>query len=321
MVLPDSLQQKLTEHITVNKAVRAAFETMNTRYRSNRLNQGLHTAAEASAYAITRLPATYAVLRHLMDAIKDDQISSILDIGAGPGQSVWAAHDRWPDLKRAILIEPDAHMYRLQQHLLQAAPVKTQCYKDKQFQEHKADLVISSYVLNELPLQQQQQIADKAWQSTNKYLLLIYPGAHRYFDAFVNIRQQIITAGGSIIAPCPHMLDCPLDKANDWCHFSIQLNRSKQHRDVKEANLSHEDEKFSYLIASKSETHNKACIGRIVKKPIIRKGHTVLDICTSDAKLERTTITKSDPNYKSAKKLVWGDIATFLPTKENHYSR
>lgn len=304
MGLPHGLQKQLDLHIKANKGVKAAFDAMTCRYRSGEVKRGLNSVHEAAAYALARLPATYAVLRHLLDSI-DDDITSMLDIGAGPGHSVWAVRDRWPDLQRACLVEPDAHMQRLQQQLIQAAPMAVDARHS--IGDRQADLVICSYVLNELPLVKQQQLVTDAWQATSKYLLLIYPGAHRYFAVFQAIRQQLVEAGGQIIAPCPHMLKCPIDAAHDWCHFPLHVDRSKQHMQVKGASHNYEDEKFSYIIVAKDSTAAKVPNSRIVKKPIQRKGHVMLDLCTSAGQLQRTTIAKSDPAYRQAKKAKWGD--------------
>ena len=304
-MLPDSLQQQLDLNIKANKGVKAAFGAMTSRYRSGEVVRGLKSIHEAAAYALARLPSTYAVLRHLLDHI-DNDITSMLDIGAGPGHSVWAVHDRWPSLQHACLVEPDVHMQQLQQQLVQAAPTEVEARNN--IGGTQADLVICSYVLNELPLAKQQRLVTEAWQATDKYLLLVYPGAHRYFADFQVIRQQLIDAGGQIIAPCPHMQKCPIDAGKDWCHFPLHVGRSRQHMQVKGASHNYEDEKFSYLIVGRNTTANGLSpSSRIVKKPIQRKGHIMLDLCTSKGDLQRTTISKSDPNYKQAKKAKWGD--------------
>lgn len=308
--LPIDLQKQLDKQITKN--VRSAFLEMTERYRSGQKISGLSSNDEAMAYILARLPATYSVLRELFDKIATDNINSLLDIGAGPGHAIWAAYDRWPALEEATIIEPDRHMFKIQQELIKSAPINdvNAINSTSLLETNKSDLVICSYVLNELPLLKQQQMVEKAWQVTGKYMVIIYPGANRYFSDFLAIREQAINYGGAIIAPCPHAFECPIkSQQSDWCHFTTKVLRDKSHMKVKNGKNNHEDEKFTYLIVSKlSSSENLLQYDRIVKKPMQRKGHIVLDICTKNGSLDREVISKTDKHYKQAKKAKWGDM-------------
>lgn len=47
---------------------------------------------------------------------------------------------------------------------------------------------------------------------------------------------------------------------------------------------------------------------RVVRHPQIRKGQVLLDLCTPDQTLTRTTITKRHgPLYRQARDIQWGD--------------
>jgi ribosomal protein RSM22 (predicted rRNA methylase) len=98
--------------------------------------------------------------------------------------------------------------------------------------------------------------------------------------------------------------------AQDWCHFSERLPRLKRHRIFKGAELNYEDEKYSYLIVSKDPSSGESQ-ARIVKRPIKRSGHVVLDVCEG-GKLHRLTVSKKESHYLKAKKAQWGDL---LPNK------
>ncbi len=92
-----------------------------------------------------------------------------------------------------------------------------------------------------------------------------------------------------------------------WCHFSKRLERSRKHRQVKGAEKGFEDEKFTYLIASKLPTNVR--YARVLSTPIITKPSVELEICHPKGEAKRISITRRDDSqgYKSAKKIQWGD--------------
>ncbi|WP_165380395.1 small ribosomal subunit Rsm22 family protein [Candidatus Finniella inopinata] len=97
-----------------------------------------------------------------------------------------------------------------------------------------------------------------------------------------------------------------LTETKDWCHFSVRLQRSGLHQSAKKGTLGYEDEKFSYLLVAKSGLVTPVVESRIIRKPIKRQGHIVIDVCTG-GQLKREIIGKADPSYKKVAKLEWGD--------------
>ena len=119
-------------------------------------------------------------------------------------------------------------------------------------------------------------------------------------------RDVLIEQQYTILAPCPHNKPCPLT-APDWCHFSVRLARSRLHRQLKDAELGYEDEKFCYLIASKSLVRDTD-YDRILANPLKRSGHVHLKLCTHDGLLSQTIVSKkAKERYNRAKKADWGD--------------
>ncbi len=166
-----------------------------------------------------------------------------------------------------------------------------------------ADVAILSYVLNEVG--EPEKIIEKCWQAVST-LIIIEPGTPKGFHIIRKIRQQLIDLKAHLIAPCPHSLACPI-QGTDWCHFSARVERTRLHRLLKEGSLGHEDEKFSYLVASKIP--GTPFSGRVVRHPLKQSGHVRLRLCTDQGKLEEKVITRSDKEaYRKARDVEWGDV-------------
>ena len=74
---------------------------------------------------------------------------------------------------------------------------------------------------------------------------------------------------------------------------------------MKQATLSYEDEKFSYIAASR--TIGLPIQGRVVRHPQIRPGHIHLQLCTPEG-LKSTIVTRKDKEaFREARDIVWGD--------------
>ena len=65
--------------------------------------------ADATAYVLTRLPATYAACARVFEEAAERapgfEPASLLDAGAGPGGAGWAALEAWPCLRQATLLD------------------------------------------------------------------------------------------------------------------------------------------------------------------------------------------------------------------------
>jgi ribosomal protein RSM22 (predicted rRNA methylase) len=275
------------------------------------------TEALRAAYLAVRLPATYAAVRRVFSEITlrapQAEIASLLDLGAGPGTTLFAASEEFRSLAQATLVECDAAWLALAKQLAAASPspVVQQAQWLKQdlrsgLSCEKHDLVAISYTLGELPHAAADAVLRKAWNCAVKFLVVIEPGTHRGFAAVNAARSTLIASAAGILAPCPHLSACPMAAAGDWCHFSQRVERTSQHRQLKGGALGYEDEKFSYLVAAKTEATTNAA--RIVRHPRKHSGHVQLELCTPQGQLERRTVTRSSKDaYKRARKAEWGD--------------
>jgi ribosomal protein RSM22 (predicted rRNA methylase) len=171
-----------------------------------------------------------------------------------------------------------------------------------------ADLATAAYVLGELTTGQQSTLVTLAMQSAPA-VLLVEPGTPAGHRRILAARAQLLAAGYLVAAPCPHQAGCPLDVPADWCHFGARLQRSAMHRQAKGAELSYEDEKFSYVGAVRPDaTHVAAPAGRIVRRPQQRKGLVTLSVCAQNGRVERELVGKSKGElYRQARKVSWGD--------------
>jgi ribosomal protein RSM22 (predicted rRNA methylase) len=278
----------------------------------------IHSTAQRYAYLATRMPATYAaiaaVFTAMLERLPSESIKTILDVGAGPGTATWAACNLFPSIERMTLIERDPHLITIgrtlavQSPLEQAQWITSSMEQSQQIEPH--DLIIFSYSLSELPTEVAQQVLQTYWSLTKQVLVIIEPGTPHHFEKIRAWRAYLIAQGGHILAPCPHHAACPMP-SNDWCHFSVRLQRSFLHRRIKNVSLGYEDEKFSYVAFAKQPY--ALPYARVVEHPHKHSGHVNLRLCVCDGHLKETTVSKRQgEHYKQARKLEWGSPLDFF---------
>ena len=309
MQLPDSIQaaiDALLEKIPPSTLKKAA-EMLSKTYRSEGASPPMFREETLRfAYLASRLPATYAAVYQVLKQIPCS-LSRWVDVGAGPGTASWAAATLFPFATQATLIEKSLEAITLGKRLIVDHPIQ-------QIAEWRADCLpgtlpdaealIFSYSLGEFdrPL---DWIASW-WQTEIPFLVVVEPGTPRGFSLIRQIRDQVIAMGASLIAPCPHLRPCPM-KEGDWCHFSVRLERSRLQRYLKGGSLGYEDEKYSYLIASRFSKATPP-FSRILRHPQKHSGHVKLALCTPQGTEEQVIITRSNKQfYRQARDASWGD--------------
>ncbi len=266
------------------------------------------------AYVLARMPATFGSIKYVLNELKNrynGRIHSILDIGSGPGTTMWAASEVFPEAK-ITLLEQDSSLIALGKRLASKSHhalikntqwVAEDVLRREQFPE--SDLITVSYAMGEWPQSLWSEITKKLWASAKQALIIVEPGTMPGFNVIRHMRQQLINDGAQMVAPCPHTLQCPMP-AEDWCHFSVRIERSRMHRHVKGGSLGYEDEKFSYVAVSKS--YAELPNARILRHPLKRSGHVSFMLCTKDQGLINKIISRRDGElYKRARHLEWGD--------------
>lgn len=275
--------------------------------------------SEALSYAVSRMPATYGAVRTALEktlACVDCRPRTLIDAGAGTGAASWAAAGLM-DLDSIVCLEREKAMRELGARLMedgaQASGDGMRVLREAKWLERdletdhipeKADLVITSYVLNEMTADARKRAIQKLWEAAGMILLVIEPGTPAGFSHLKEIRRMLVGQGAVIAAPCPSLDSCPME-ADDWCHFACRVARSRLHRQLKGGEAPFEDEKFTYMAFGRVACRNAGM--RILRRPQVRGGHIMLRVCMQDGIKDITLTRKDGERYKKARKASSGD--------------
>lgn len=314
--LPAELQAALTrnaEGLSRTDAAQRA-DAISQTYRSGGGSSRIRSSADALAYALARMPGTYAAIAASLNALTeidpDFAPQSLLDVGAGPGTATWAASEAFASLATFTLLDANAALRDLATQLVTSQPrLETLRYNSGDARKAlteapEADLLVASYVINELNESERAALADMMWAKTHDTLLVVEPGTPAGYAHIVSLRDRLIAKGAHVIAPCPHDAACPLTKP-DWCHFTQRLQRSRAHKHLKGADLPYEDEKFSYVILSRTPPAQRPA--RVLAQPLVTKIAVTAKICTLGGVTTANIPHRDKTAYKRAKKWDWGD--------------
>jgi ribosomal protein RSM22 (predicted rRNA methylase) len=287
-------------------------------YRAGRPSAGvIREADDALAYALTRLPATYAacaaVLAEAARMAPGFAPRRLLDAGAGTGAASWAASEVWPALASVAWLDASPPFLALAAQLAADGPSALRTAEARRGDLTgagpwpKADVVVASYALAEIPADKQAWTLAELWASCDGVLALVEPGTPAGYGRILAARTALIAAGATVLAPCPHEAACPL-VGEDWCHFSVRLPRSRDHRLAKGAEVPFEDERFSYLIAARPGIATAPRRPRVLAPSRVGKPGIALKLCGPDGQVESRLVAKRDkPAYALARRLGWGD--------------
>jgi ribosomal protein RSM22 (predicted rRNA methylase) len=338
MQLPPALRQAIEQELTHcdGAKLRAASARLTECYRQSGAPETLSSSAsgalsydeQRAAYLAVRVPATFAAVVAALTWAREKfsgEIRTVLDLGSGPGTALWAAQQVFPTLVAATAVERDSKLIEIARRLSACAPndashsalrqtawlqgdlttnIPTASAPDAAW-----DLVVCSYTLNELPEAQRSEFIRHAWARTGKLLVVVEPGTKTGFANILAVRTRLLAQGATVVAPCPNSLACPMACGGDWCHFAARVERTAEHRRVKNATLGHEDEKFSYVAFSRGaeDGETQPAGARIVRHPKIFSGYTQLTLCR-EGEIAATTITRSKKeDWRRLKRLGWGD--------------
>lgn len=290
----------------------AHFRTPELAAAAERISRGYRSGApvipgtriDATAYAATRMPATFGAILKCFAEVPV-RPASILDLGGGTGATAWAACTYWDDPIAVTAVEGNPEMLEMGRAL--SAPGIVWRGGDIRnlsgLGQH--DLAVFGYSLGEMPERDAADSLAQAWNRSNLGVLVVEPGTPAGWTRVLRMRRRLIELGAGIQAPCPHAQDCPL-ATPDWCHFAVRVERSRLHRQLKGGELGYEDEKFSYVLGLKDGAPARPAEARILRHPIVLKGHIGLELCTQQGLGSLTVVRGQKVQFKAARRASWG---------------
>jgi ribosomal protein RSM22 (predicted rRNA methylase) len=310
--LKAALDAKLEGLSRTDVATRAA--AISKTYREGGTSGAIASEIDALAYALARMPATYAAVVATLNALHDIRPDfapqSLLDVGAGPGTASWAAAEAFPTLANFLLLDANPTLRGLALELatgssrLGAATYQLGQARELPARAGQADLVMASYLIGELAEGERRNLVDAMWARTRDILVIVEPGTPAGYARITAGRAQLIASGAHVAAPCPHDHACPL-QAPDWCHFAQRLPRSRAHMQMKGAEVPFEDEKFSYVILTRAPPTQHP--SRVLASPMSGKAGITAKLCTPNG-LALAKVTRRDKAaYARARRWGWGD--------------
>src|SRR5258707_8385433 len=310
--LKSALDAKL-EGVSRNDAAGRAASISQT-YREGGGSGAIKSETDALAYALARMPATYAAVVASLNAFReirpDFSPKSLLDVGAGPGTASWAAAEAFSSLQDFTLLDANdalrtlaldlarkgTRLHGMQYELGQARSLVTHA--------DAADLVVASYMIGEVGDAERRALAELMWERTGDTLLVVEPGTPAGYARVIALREHLIALGAHVAAPCPHDGQCPLQPP-DWCHFTQRLQRSRAHKQVKGAELPFEDEKFAYVALTRAPVAARP--SRVLAQPTVSKVEVTAKLCTEAGVTLVRVPRRAKAHYALARRWCWGD--------------
>ncbi len=310
--LKAALDAKLHGRSRSDAAARASL--ISKTYRDGGGSGGIRSEDDALAYALARMPATYAAVAASLNALcgimPDFAPQTMLDVGAGPATATWAAAEAFASLQAFCLLDSNDALRSLALDVARgSARLAHLDYARGEARAalataEPADLVIASYMIGEVGETMRNELAALLWSKTRDTLLIVEPGTPAGYGRIIALRELLTASGAHVAAPCPHDGKCPLI-APDWCHFTQRLPRLRAHKDVKGAELPFEDEKFAYVALTRTPVAQR--FPRVLAQPVAGKAAISAKLCTAGGLVARQVPRRDKIAYAQARRWRWGD--------------
>lgn len=313
-------QAQLIEEILSNQKLtklKKDYNNISLKYRKENINSStiVSNQNQALSYVSSRMPETSVIIDSVLNKINKlvdikEEIKSVLDLGSGTGSALWALENYVNNIE-VFAVEKQESMIKYSKELsknlsLNISYIQEDVLSEKIEKLNCTDLVLESFMLNEMNEKDRKQTLDLMIKKANKYIVLIEPGTPVSYKKMMEDRKYLLSKNLNIILPCMHNKNCPLK--DDYCNFTVRVNRTKTLKQIKSGSLGYEDEKYFYLVFSK-EDKLKEFNSTVIRKPVYRKSCVDLKLCKNDATIQNTTITKNNKQtYAEAKDLKHGDL-------------
>lgn len=308
-------------------ALQDSARRLSDSYRARKpTSAAIRSETDALAYALTRMPATYAATIATFGRLRREQPAfaprGLLDLGCGLAAAAYAAAEVWPALERVTLLDRSREFLLLARALADqsghpalagARVLDADLTRLPRDADAPYDLVVASYALTELADAELLDVADAIWTRTGEALVIVEPGTPRDYRRLMTVRDRLLQMGATLLAPCPHAAPCPL-LAPDWCHFPVRLPRTRTHKLLKDAQAPFEDEKFSFLALARHG--GPAVAARVIAPPRAGKAGVALKLCAANGICETFVPKRDKPRYERIRRLAWGD-GTEAPAEEH----
>src|SRR6266702_772945 len=172
--LKAALDAKLKGFSRNDAAERSA--SISKTYRGGGGSSAIRSETDALAYALARMPATYAAVTASLNVLgeirPDFAPNSLLDIGAGPGTASWAAAEAFSSLQHFTLLDANDALRKLALDLvsnsfrLRSVKYERGGARSLLVKAEAADLVVASYMIGEIGEAEQAALAGLMWEKT-----------------------------------------------------------------------------------------------------------------------------------------------------------
>lgn len=250
----------------------------------------------------------------------------ILDIGAGPGTTAFAASHFFGSRPIEIFaVEQNRSISRDAAQIFQRfrasenhhLTLKNIPFTERtQIREKQFHLAVASNVLNELQMHQHFPLVKNILRHAELFLS-IEPATQKSTRQMMRLRDRVVFEKSAfLLAPCPHQKNCPMLSHNsrDWCHFYIDWKCPEILRQLERFTRNkHDYVKMCYFIYGRTSPAFPEKNSRTVSSPIKSRGKKEYVLCGADGKLRKIERLEKDRTETNAgfDKLKRGDILEY----------
>jgi ribosomal protein RSM22 (predicted rRNA methylase) len=246
-------------------------------------------------YARDIAPRTEAALARVLAEVYDGRGAAppgrAIDLGAGTGAAGRVLRARFGESFEVVAVDRTAGPGLVRANLAVELPAVAGGLG-------RFDLVVAAHLLNELFVDRPpaERVAlrarrVRAWSTLlapNGVLILIEPALRETSRELLAVRDQVLTAGLHVVAPCFWTGPCPaLALERDWCHDAAPVP-SKPRVD------------FSYLVLRAEPVPPAPSLNRVVSDPMPEKGRLRLFVCGPQGRHPLIRLTR----YRAPKNAV-----------------